>query len=191
MPKKIKIGFDLDGVILYNPIRIFRPIVSHFNFLKPLLFHENAESFYFPNSQIEKFVWKQLHKTSYKLAPGIEELKNFIKKNEIDAYIITSRYSFLKTDFEYWIQKMNAKSFLKNWFYNAENEQPNAFKSKMIHKLKLDYFVEDNWGVIKKLNGSVKNTKIIWLSNILDKNIAYPYKCFNLKEVIRFFIKIV
>lgn len=180
---KFRVGFDLDGVILYNPIRTFRPLASFFKFLKPYLFHEQSESFYFPNSHLEKFVWKQLHKTSFRIADGFDEISKMVKKGVFEAYLVTSRYDFLRRDFEYWVRKLNAKSIFKQYYYNKTNMQPNAFKRHMIEKLQLDYFVEDNWGVIQKLNGSLKRVKVLWISNVLDRNIQYQYKFFSLKEV--------
>ena len=118
---KLKVGFDLDGVILYNPIRTFRPFASFFKFLKPYLFHENAESFYFPNSNLEKFVWRQLHKTSFKVADGYQMIYELVKKGLFDAYLITSRYDFLKRDFEYWVKKIKAKKIFKGCYYNKTN----------------------------------------------------------------------
>lgn len=183
---KLRVGFDLDGVILYNPIRTLRPIASAFKFLKPYLFHEKSDSFYFPNSPLEKYIWRMLHKTSFRIADGYRDIVRLRKKKLFDVYLITSRYDFLKRDFMYWVRKLNARSVFKGCIYNKTNLQPNVFKRHMIRKLKLDYFVEDNWGVIQKLNGSLKRVKILWLSNFLDKNIPYRYKFFSLKEVVRY-----
>lgn len=187
MPRhKLRVGFDLDGVILYNPIRVLRPIASFFRFLKPYLFHERSDSFYFPNSDLERFIWRQLHKTSYTVADGFSDVARLAKKGAFDAFLVTSRYEFLKPDFEYWVKKLRAPTIFKGWYYNKANLQPNIFKRTIIKKLDLDYFVEDNWGVIQKLNGSLKSVKIIWLSNFLDRNISYRYKFFSLKEVATF-----
>ncbi len=192
--RKIRVGFDLDGVILYNPIRTFRPLASFLKFLKPYLFHEKSESFYFPNSRLEKFIWRQLHKTSFCIADGFKDINQLSKKGAIDAYLITSRYDFLKKDFGYWVKKLKARSIFKNCYYNKSNMQPNTFKQHMIEKLHLDYFVEDNWGIIQKLNGSLKKVnpvkngvKVMWISNFLDRNIKYQYKFFSLKEVADYF----
>lgn len=184
MTRKLKVGFDLDGVILYNPIRVLRPVASALRFFKPLLFHEKKDSFYFPNSPLEKLLWKILHKTSFKIADGVEEIKKLSKKGAIEPYIITARYSFLKDDFNHWVKKLNNKPYFKYCHYNKNDIQPNAFKEKMIKELKLDVFIEDNWGVIQKLNGSLPKTKIFWVSNILDRNIKYQYKFFSLQEAI-------
>ncbi len=186
MSKKLRVGFDLDGVILYNPIRTLRPIAQLLKFLKPPLFHEGAESFYFPNSKLEQYIWRLLHKTSFKIANGYGEIKQLVKKGHIEVYLITSRYSFLKSDFDYWVKKLNGKTVFKGCFYNKTNLQPNVFKRTMIKKLGLDYFVEDNWGVIQRLNGSLRRVRVLWLSNILDRNIEYKYKFFSLKEIVTY-----
>jgi len=186
----LKVGFDLDGVILYNPIRIFRPFASFFKFLKPYLFHQKTNNFYFPKSPFEQWLWKILHKTSFCPASGVKEIKKLVKRNKIEAYLITSRYSFLKEEFNYWLKKLEANKYFKGCFYNKDDLQPDEFKKLIIKKLRLDIFVEDNWGVIQKLNSSVPATKIFWISNILDRGITYSYKFPSLKKAVEgFFIK--
>jgi len=180
--KKIKIGFDLDGVVLYNPVRIFRPIAA---FLKSLLGTKKYKLFYFPKTKVEKIVWSLIHKTSFKPAFGLKRLKSLVKSKKIEAYIITARYDFLKNDFEGWMKKINKNKIFKNVYYNKTNLQPNAFKEKMINKLKLDIFVEDNWGVVQKLTKKVKKTRLYWITNIFDKNINYQYKFSNLDEALK------
>ncbi len=179
--KILKVGFDLDGVILYNPIRIFRPIVAS---IKPWIFGKKKGAFfYFPDTILEQHLWKLIHLTSFTAASGLKEIKHLVTQKKIQAYIITSRYSFLKDEFDMWIKKIRAKKYFAGCFYNKTNMQPNSFKKHMILKLGLDVFVEDNWGVIKKLNGDLTDTKIFWISNIFDKRIEYEYKFRNLKEV--------
>lgn len=187
--RQLRVGFDLDGVILYNPLRILRPAASALAFLKPLLFNEKINSFYFPNSSLEKFVWKILHKTSFKIADGVEDIKVLAKKGVIEPYIITARYNFMKEDFDCWINKLNNQPYFRYCHYNQNNMQPNVFKEKMIKELRLDIFVEDNWGIIKRLNSATNKTKIFWVTNILDKHINYPYKFTSLKEVVYYLKK--
>lgn len=186
MTKKIpKVGFDLDGVLLYNPIRTFRPIVA---FLKPYLIKKSTNNFYFPRTRLEQFIWRLLHLTSFCVAPGIEKIFELIKQDKIKAYIVTSRYSFLKPEFEFWMKTLKADKKFTGYFYNKSNLQPNEYKKSMIKKLKLDYFVEDNYGVIQRLNGDLKKIKILWITNWLDQKINYPYKFHSLKEVVKYFV---
>lgn len=183
MKKTLKIGFDLDGVLLYNPIRTFRPIAA---FFKPFILKKSINKFYFPRTKIEQLFWRLLHFTSFIPAPGLDEIGKLVKQKKIKAYIITSRYSFLRNEFLFWMKKINAKKNFSGFFYNKNNLQPNEYKKYMIKKLGLDAFVEDNFGVIQKLNGAIKKIKVFWITNWLDKNINYKYKFNSLKEVIKY-----
>jgi uncharacterized HAD superfamily protein len=183
--KILTIGFDLDGVILDNPIKTFRPLAKTLKFIKPVLFRQKKEPFYYPKTKLEKFLWWLLHKTSWRINPAFSLIEKLVKKRKIKAYIITGRYSCLKDDFEKWKNKLNRKKIFAGIFMNENDLQPNEFKIQMIKKLKLDIFVEDNWDIIEKLNSHTK-AKIFWLTNLFDQFIPYPFKFKNLKEAIEF-----
>lgn len=181
--KPLKVGLDLDGVILYNPVRLARPLIALF---KRLILGKRRLSFYLPKSRLEKAFWKFFHKSSIFVAPGFDEIKKMVKKGEIETYIITARYDFLKDDFESWLDKIQAKKYFKGCYYNKNNEQPNVFKERLIRQLKLDVFVEDNWDIVKYLKSKIKNQnlKIIWVYNIFDKGLEYPYKFPSLNKAL-------
>ncbi len=186
MAKTLKVGFDLDGVILYNPIRILRPFAK--NFLKPIkavLFHQEKSSFYMPQTNLEKFLWRLIHLTSFKTNSGLDDLKKLAKNKKFEFYLITSRYEFLKDDYFRWLKKIDSEKIFKKCYYNKKNLQPNQFKEIMIKKLKLNIYVEDNFDIIEKLNHHT-NARILWLSNILDRYIPYQFKYFSLKEVCQY-----
>lgn len=171
MRKKLLIGFDLDGVVLYNAVRIFRlPIAIG----KRFFLKKKALKFYYPKSPLEKKLWSLLHLSSLFVAPGFETIKTLVREEKIAAYIISSRYSFLKDDFEKWLEKIEAKKYFSGSFYNKNDEQPHFFKERMIKKLKLDIFIEDNWDIVEHLSKETE-TKIFWVYNLLDKNIKYKY----------------
>lgn len=178
--KTLRVGFDLDGVILYNPIRTLRPLAEAF---KPFVFLQKKATFYFPKTSLEKWFWRLLHKTSYKASSGIHEIEKLVKEGKIEAYLITSRYSFLEEDFRQWVKILNGKKIFSQTIFNKGDVQPNVFKEKVIKDLKLDVFVEDNWGIIKKLNSATKKTKIFWITNLLDQHIPYPYKFSSLQKI--------
>lgn len=183
MLKTLKVGFDLDGVILYNPIRVFRPLAK--KLLKPLkvfILHQKKDSFYLPSSAIEKLIWKFIHLSSFKVNLGYENLKRLSKNKNIELYLITGRYSFLENDYKKWLIKIEADKVFSNCYLNREDIQPNLFKENMIKKLKLDVYVEDNYDIIEKLNNHT-GAKILWLTNLLDRKIPYNFKFDSLKEV--------
>jgi len=183
--KVLKVGFDLDGVLLYNPARIFRPIIY---FLKKYILKRRTDQFYYPKTKLEQLIWLFLHKSSLFPAPGIEKIKELIKKKKIKAYVISARYESLKEDFLFWKKKIDPKNIFAGWYYNEKNDQPHLYKKKMIKKLGLDIFVEDNWDIAKYLK-TIKKTKVFWIYNLLDRGIKYQYKFKNLKEIISFLKK--
>jgi len=180
--KKIKIGFDLDGVILDNPSRIFRSLIARSK--KAHLFPRKELEFYHPHSPISNFLWLMIHKSSFKLANGFSELEQLALDEKIEIYVISARFACLKSDTARWLKVINRKHSFKGIYFNDQDEQPHFFKKRMIEKLMLDYFVEDNWDVASYLAREQKKVQIWWLSNFFDQTIKYPYKFFSLKEVI-------
>lgn len=176
--KPIKVGFDFDGVIMYNPARIIRPIVSFFK-KKKLLIHRKDLEFFIPKNRFQRSFWWLLHQSSVIPAIGIKEIKQLVDAGEIEAYVITGRYDFLKKDFERWFKRINGKKIFKEWYVNEKNEQPHLFKQRKIQELGLDFFIEDNWDIVhflhRKLhiNASEKKVTIFWIFNILDRKIEY------------------
>lgn len=179
--EKIKIGFDMDGVILFNPSRIFRSLISKSK--KAHLIHRQELEFYHPNSPLEDFFWLLIHKSSFKLAAGFQELEELALNNRLELYVISARFACLKPDTKRWLKVINRRQIFKNLYFNDKDEQPHLFKKRMVEKLKLDYFVEDNWDVVSYLAKNQKQTQIWWLSNFLDREINYPYKFFSFQTV--------
>lgn len=179
MKKQLRVGFDLDGVLLYNPIRITRPIIS---VIKKLFFKKKGLRFYSPQTTWEKKLWQLFHKSSIFVAPGLDEIKILIKENKIKAYIITARYSFLKNDLDQWLKKMKVNRYFSGIYYNQKDEQPHLFKERTIKKLNLDIFVEDNWDIVNCLKNKKLKLKIYWIYNIFDRNYSYSDKFPNLKS---------
>lgn len=184
MKKKIvRIGFDLDGVILDNPSRIFRSLISRSK--KAHLFPRKELEFYHPNSHLEKFLWSLIHKSSYKLAEGFTDLENLVLTHQnLEIYVVSARFVCLTKDTEKWKKIINRQNIFKDIYFNQCDEQPHFFKKRMIKKLALDYFVEDNWDVASYLAKNQNQTQVWWLSNFLDRTIDYPYKFFSFKTVV-------
>ena len=188
MKKQIlKVGFDLDGVLLYNPARIARPIVA---IAKKLFFKKKGLKFYSPKTFFGQQLWRLFHKSSIFIAPGLEDIKNLIKAKKIKAYIITARYNYLKNDLEEWLKKMKISQSFSGIYYNQNDEQPHLFKKRVIKKLKIDIFVDDNWDIVKHLKSKVESrkskVKILWIFNLLDRKINYKYKFSSLKNVMKY-----
>jgi|SRR3990167_5737208 len=181
----LKVGFDLDGVILYNPIRIARPI---FSFFRHTILNKPKKKFYIPKNNLGKVIWFLIHKSSFMPANGYKRLKKLVKNKKIQAYLITGRYSALKSDFDAWKNKLNTKSIFKMTLYNKNNLQPHEFKNQMIKKYKLDYFIEDNFDIINLLSKN-DDLKILWITNLFDRFINYEYKFTSLNKTLDYLEK--
>lgn len=178
--KVIRVGFDLDGVILYNPARIVRPFVSLLK--KRKIIQRKQLQFFVPESFWQKLFWRLFHKSSLFVAPGIDDIQQLVAEKKIEAYIITGRFAHLKKDTEGWFRKFSQKSIFSAYYMNEKDEQPHLFKERKIKELKLDYFVEDNWDIVHFLSQRQKKTSVVWITNFFDKKISFPQKFLSLKS---------
>lgn len=181
MARSLKVGFDLDGVILYNPARIIRPLMASF---KKLVLKKKKLRFYVPKTNWEKQLWHLFHKSSLFLAPGFHRIEEMVKAKKIEAYIITARYNFLKDDFHTWVQKMGAHTYCVAYHHNESDNQPHLYKEEMVRRYDLDVFVEDNLDIVLHLKKTFPEKEIIWIYNMLDKKIQYEPKYPNLQLAI-------
>src|SRR3989344_445333 len=177
----LRVGFDLDGVILYHPARVVRTLVKQF---KHRFIPKRENTFYIPKSHPEKIMWRVFHWSSIFIASGFDEIKELSKQKKIEPYIITARFDFMEPDFNYWLNRMKVNSSFKASHLNKKNQQPHLYKEEMVKKLKLDIFVEDNWDIVQHLSKKTK-AKIFWVYNLFDYNIPYPYRFPSLSQVLQ------
>ena len=182
----LKVGFDLDGVILYNPARVARPILA---FLSNQVLHKQKKEFYIPKTPFAEWFWQMLHKTSLTPSPAYKSVQKLISEGKIEAYLITGRYHTLESDFDHWLDKLDARSYFQSCVYNKDNEQPHIFRKRMIEMFGVNIFIEDNWDIVRLLNensGRKKPLTVLWVTNFLDQFIPYPYKYFSLKGAVEY-----
>jgi len=177
-----RIGFDLDGVVLYNPIRMFRPLVA---MAKKNVLHKENIKFFVPQKSLAKLLWNLVHKSSLFVSPGFYDTMKLLKDKNVEAYLITARFGTLQEDFDKWMKKIDAKSHFKAFYHNPKDEQPHLFKQRMIDELNLDMFIDDNWDIVNHLNNQFKDKdkKILWITNLLDSRIKYKYKFSSFKKL--------
>jgi hypothetical protein len=185
MTKKLRVGFDLDGVILYNPIRFARPFITSF---KRDLLKKKVTKFIIPHTPAQKFVWRMLHWTSMFVSPGYADVRRLVRDGKIEAHLVTGRFAFLKPDLDRWLKVMKAQDVFTSITYNEQNEQPHLYKERVLKKLDLDIFIEDNWDIVRhlaheRIDGRIK-TLPYWIYNIVDKRIPYEHKFPTLKHAV-------
>lgn len=175
----LRVGFDLDGVLLYNPARIIRRPVVLF---KHIFLPKREKKFFVPKNRLTKFIFNSYFYMSFVFGNGLKSIEKVINNNSIEAYVITGRFEFAKKSTTKVFDQLNKKNIFKKLYVNENNIQPQIFKEKMIKELKLDIFVEDNIDIVRYLNKQ-KNADILWICNIFDALVDYPNKHNNLQSV--------
>ncbi|MEI7652815.1 MAG: hypothetical protein WCJ70_00865 [bacterium] len=184
--KPLRVGFDLDGVLLYNPFCSLRPVTHALSHLRT---KSKSPSFYVPKHALTKFVWKLIHYTSIYPAVSMDSFHEFCNKNGIESYVVTARFRCLEGLFERWKAKYHADAVFKACFQNLRDEQPHLFKAQKINELQLDYYVEDNWSIVQHLNSHTK-AKIFWVANPLDKSlISYSHRFDDLQSALEAIVR--
>lgn len=190
MKKKIVVGLDFDGVVVYNPFRLVRSLIS---FLKHDVLGIKKLKFWYPQKRWQQIFWIIAHESSIFPAKGVDLLEDLIREGKIEAHLITARYSFLDDHLYNWLNRYKLTHLFKTVTLNKHDEQPHLFKKNLIEKLRLDFFIEDNWDIVKYLSrkweaGSGK-CRIYWIYNILDHFVEYPHKFPYLEKALEEIIK--
>ncbi len=186
MAKKLRVGFDFDGVVAYNPLRVARLPVTIF---KQTILRQKNPKFFIPRTRLQKLVWRIFHETSFFPATGLDLLRQLIKQEKIEAYLISGRFGYLESHLWDWLVRNDMQRSFKEIHVNSRDEQPHLFKERLLGKLKLNAYIEDNWDIVRHLNKKTTGTTIVWITNILDRFIVYPHKYTSLQAAVKKVIK--
>jgi uncharacterized HAD superfamily protein len=178
--KKIRIGLDFDGVVAYNPMRVLRSLVA---FVKYYIFGIKKLRFFVPKNRWVRFFWIIIHESSFFPANGVSLLRVLAKRDDIELYLITARFSFLQQSLYHWLNRYHMRGLFQSIHMNIHNEQPHIHKLQTIQQLHLDYFIEDNLDIVRYLQGKTK-TNIYWIFNIGDYRVSYSHKYSNLRKAL-------
>jgi hypothetical protein len=182
--KKIRVGLDFDGVVAYNPLRLARAPIK---FFKRDVLGIRKLNFLIPKKWWEKELMKFYYLGSIWPEKGLPYLKQLVKDNKIETYVISGRFGFLDKNLKKWITEHGLDKTIKEIYINEKSEQPHIFKKRVIKELDLDYYVEDNIDIVLHLadKGQRLRTKIYWIYNLLDVNKNYPDKFPYLEKALK------
>lgn len=178
--RKIKIGVDFDGVLAYNPLRIFRAPVVLF---KKKILKKSKIKFYIPKTIPEKLFFRLAHDFSIFPSIGAYSLNTLVNEGKIEAHLVSGRYAYLNPGLYKWLEEHNLRDSFMSINPNVKDEQPHLFKERTLDELQLDYFIEDNLDIVNYLSTRSK-TRILWIYNILDRKKPYPDKYPYLKKAL-------
>lgn len=177
MKKKIKLGVDFDGVVSYNPFRLVRAPWALF---KSKILGIKKLTFFYPEGDFQKFIWRIMHDSSIFPARGTQLLQELTQENIIETHLITGRFNFLEDHLYGWLDKYEMEKIFTSVNLNSKDEQPHLFKEEVIRQLGIDIFIEDNWDIVDYLARRDRKfgrpVKIFWIYNLIDRFRNYKYK---------------
>lgn len=159
---KIKIAFDLDGVIIDKPPLIPKKLIER-------LFkggNHGGLHYRYPKSKLEILVRKISHYYLFRppIKKNIEFIKELAESDKYELYIVSGRYSFLEKETENWLKKRGIKNYFKNVFINLKNMQPHLYKEEKLKEINPVLFIDDDFLLADYLADKLKTAKIFCLS---------------------------
>jgi hypothetical protein len=181
MKRLQKIGFDLDGIFIGPPLFVPKTIVEH------IYKKSNKNLSYRIPGEFEKKIRILSH--YYLLRPpikrNIKALMGLSKTENLSIFLISSRFSFLKSRTETWLKLRSITDLFKKMYFNYDNEQPHIFKDRIIKLEKIDKFVDDDLDLLIYLATNNPNVDFFWIGN--DKNLmVFPSNLKRIKNIDEF-----
>lgn len=178
----MRIGFDFDKVFVNYP-----PFVPTF-VIDFLYKKKNHNLIYrYPGTFEQKIrILSHHHLFRPPITENIRSLEKIARDTEIEIYLVSGRFGFLRDRTKEWLDTHNIKKYFRELYFNVKNEQPHLFKNKIINRLKLEKFVDDDLDLLFYLADKNPHIEFFWLNGkdlspkkMLPKNIT-PIK--NLEE---------
>lgn len=178
----MNIGFDLDKIFIDYPPIVPDKIIDRLYKQKT-----NGKLLYRIPSKTEQVIRILSHHPWLRppILKNIKFVKNLAAKKTNKHFLISSRFGFLKGRTEEIIKKYHFENIFDGMFFNFKNRQPHIFKNDVLRKLKIEYYIDDDFPLIKFLAEKNPKTKFFWLnpekSQKLEKNL------FAIKELTEIF----
>ena len=157
----MNIGFDLDKVFIDYPFFIPDFIIDKLYKKKV-----NGELIYRIPKRTEQLFRLLIHHPFLRqpIKENIDFMKKLAAKNTHNHYLISGRFGFLKNQTNKLVQKYGLDKIFKDLYFNFENSQTHLFKNRIIQKLKIDNYVDDDLALLKFLAKKSRKTKFFWLN---------------------------
>lgn len=182
--KKTKIGIDFDRVFVNNP-----PLIPEM-LIERLYKKKNGDLYYRFPGQIEQRVRVFSHSPFFRhpIGQNLQELEKLANNKNVELYLISSRFSFLKKRTEEWLSRHKILRFFKKTFFNYKNEQPHLFKNRIIKENEINCFIDDDLDLLIFLAPLHPKVKFYWLSRS-SKTLTLPSNLEQIKNLHEFRIK--
>lgn len=178
----MRLAFDFDGIFIDKPPFIPKEILEKLHKKK-----SHNLSYRFPG-KIEQKIRVLSHAPFFRppIKNNIESLKRIVAKGNSKIYLVSSRFSFLKSKTELWDSVNNIFKYFEKAYFNFEDEQPHIFKDKVIKKEKLEKFVDDDLDLLLYLSPRNPEVKFYWVNRKGIKR-PLPENITHIKNLDEFF----
>lgn len=177
----MNLGFDFDKIFIDYPPFIPSGLIDRLYKEK----NKNSITYRIP-SKLEQHFRIATHHPILRpiISENIQFLKKLRKNNNHKHYLISSRFSFLKKRTETVVRTHSFDKIFDELFFNFKDEQPHIFKNKIIKKLAIHRYVDDDLGLLEYLLSKNENIKLFWLNKkhngFLKKNLFAITKLSNI-----------
>lgn len=165
----MNIGFDLDKILISNP-----PLIP--SWLMSKLYGEKANgslSYRFPG-KMEQVIRKMSHAPLLR-KPLFNNIKLLVRmkksRPQQKLFLISSRYSFLQTETENLVKRLQFKKIFNEMYFNFSNQQPHLFKESILKKNNVDKYVDDDLPLLEYLAKKFPKTTFYWLNNKVNRKL--------------------
>lgn len=174
----MNIGFDFDKIFIDYPPFFPAKLID-----KLYKQRDNGILLYRIPTPPEQLLRKATHLPFLRppIKENLELLKDISKKKN-KLYLISSRFKFLEPETNRLIKKYKLDTIFDAMYFNFDNKQPHLFKEKILKKLKLDLYVDDDLSLLKHVAKSNPKTKFFWLNHKYDKQ-SLPKNIFEIKRL--------
>lgn len=156
----MRIGFDLDGIFVDKPPMVPKIVIEWL-----YRGRDHTLAYRIP-SRPEQFVRKVSHMKMFR--PPIKQNIRFIKQQKLlkhTLFLISGRFGFLQKETEAILRAHVIDGMFSKVMLNIDNEQPHLFKEKILKKLKIDLYVDDDLRLLEYLQQTCPKTKLVWLNS--------------------------
>lgn len=184
------IGFDFDKVFVNYPPLIPDSLVDFLykgKFFKKTKRVEDL-SYRFPGS-IEQQIRILSHHHYFRrpINSNIQALRKISEKKDVQVYLVSSRFNFLKKTTKEIIDRYKIKKYFNKVYFNYENKQPHIFKEELIKKLKIEKYIDDDLDLALYLAKKIPELKVYWLNNKSKKSkMDLPNNVTRIKDLSEF-----
>lgn len=156
----MKIGFDLDKVFIGYPPLVPGQVIDWL-YRSPFT---GQLSYRIPTSSLEQIFRRSTHFPwlRRKIKKNVSFIQQLAQNQNHQLYLISSRYKFLEKSTYKILQRYGLITPFTAIYLNKDNEQPHLFKEKIIKKLQLDLFIDDDLGLLCYLKDHCPGTKLFW-----------------------------